>query len=119
MLLKIDYRIQGLPHSADEQEDDTRKEVVNKLTHQFETHPDREALKTDLTQNQAYNPFSEKSKNLIHRIGNVELFVMCEISSWCSVPSLFDILDDRYLVLHMRNLPISHRENAKKDPGSI
>ena len=80
MLLNIDHRIQGLPHSTDEQEDDTRKGVVNKLTHKFETHPDREALKTDLTQNQAYNPFSENSKNLIHSMANVEFFEMCEIS---------------------------------------
>ena len=60
MLRKSDYRIQGLPHSTDEQGDDTRTEVVNKLTHQFETHPDREALKTDLRQNHAYNPKQRK-----------------------------------------------------------
>ena len=36
-----------------------------------------------------------------------------------SVLSLYDILDDRYLVLYMRNLPVSHRENAKHEPGSI
>ena len=53
---EIDYRIQGLPHSTVEQDDHTRKEVVNKLIHQFETHQDREALKADLKQNQANNP---------------------------------------------------------------
>ena len=78
MLPTIDYRIQGLPHSTVEQEDNTRKEVANKLIHQFETHPDREALKADLRQNQAYNPFSEKSKNMTHGMGNVEYFEMCE-----------------------------------------
>ena len=81
MLPKTDYRIQGLPHSTDEHEDDTRKEVVNKLTHQLDTHPDREALKTDLRQNQAYNQLSEKSQNLIHSMRNVEFFEMCEISA--------------------------------------
>ena len=69
---KIHYRIQGLPHSTVEQEDNTRKEVVNKLIHQFEMRPDREALKADLRQNQACtNPLSEKSKNLIHSVENV------------------------------------------------
>ena len=35
MLPKIDYRIQGLPHSTVEQEDNTRKEVANPtLIHQ-------------------------------------------------------------------------------------
>ena len=81
MLPKIDFRTQGLPHSTVQQEDSTRKEVVNKLIHQFETHPDREALKADLTQNQAYNPFSEKLRDMIHSMGNVEYFEMCEISS--------------------------------------
>ena len=34
-----------------------------KLIHQFETHPNRDALKADLRQNYAYNPFSEKSQD--------------------------------------------------------
>ena len=78
---KIDCRIQRLPHSTVEQEDNTRKELVNKLIHQFDTHPDREALKADLRQHQAYNPFSGKPMNMIHCMGNVEYFEMCEISS--------------------------------------
>ena len=75
-MLPIDYRIQGLPHSTVELEDNTRKEAVNKLIRQIEKHPDREALKADLKQNQAYNPSSEKSKNMIHSMGNVEFFEM-------------------------------------------
>ena len=62
-----------------EQEDHTRKEVVKQLIHQFETHPNREALKADLRQTHAYNPFSEKSKDMIHCMENVEYFEMCEI----------------------------------------
>ena len=59
---------------------DTRKEAVKKLTRQFETHPNREELKADLGQNYAYNPFSEKSQDVIRSTGNVEYFEMCEIS---------------------------------------
>ena len=114
---EIDCRIQGLPHKI-EQEDHTRKEV-KKLTHQFETHSNREALKADLTQNQAYNPFSEKSKDMIHNMENVEYFEMCGIPFKKSVPSEFDKLDDRDLVLKMRNLIVSYRENAQVEPGSI
>ena len=80
MLSKIDCRIQGLPHSTVEQEDHTRKEPINKLLHQFGTHPGREALKADLRQNQAYNPISVKSKTLIHSMVNEEYFEMCEFS---------------------------------------
>ena len=57
----IDFRIQGLPHSTVQQQNDTRKEAVEKLIHQFETFPNREALKVDLEKDQAFNPFSEKS----------------------------------------------------------
>ena len=49
-LPQIDCRIQGLFHSTVEQENCTRKEVVNKLIRQFETHPDRDVLKADLKQ---------------------------------------------------------------------
>ena len=86
MLPKIDYRIQGPLHSTVEQEDKIRKGVVNKLIHQIETHPDREALKADMKQNQAYNPLSEKSKNMIHSMRNVEYFEMCEISPKIQCP---------------------------------
>ena len=70
-----DYPIQGLPHSTAQEEDHTHKKAVKKLIHQFEKHPNREALKADLRQNQAYNPSGGKSKNLIHSMGNVEYFL--------------------------------------------
>ena len=38
-------------HSTVQQEDHTRKEAVKKLTFQFETHPNREALNADFRQN--------------------------------------------------------------------
>ena len=52
-----------------------------KLIHQFETHPNRESPMTDLDKNQKFNPFSEKSKELIRSMGNTEYFEMCEITS--------------------------------------
>ena len=56
---------------------------------------------------------------MIHSMEHVEYFEMCEIPSKNSVPSEFDILDDRDLVLNMRNLLVSHGENAQIEPGSI
>ena len=112
-LPKFDYRNQGLLHSTVKQENYTRNEVVKKLIHQVETHPYRDALKANLKHNQAYNPFTENSKNMIHSMVNVEYFEMCEISSKFSVLSLFDVLGERYRVLHMGNLPASHIQNAK------
>ena len=48
----------------------TRK-AVKKLIHLFGTHPSREALKADLEKDQEFNPFSEKSKDMIRSMGNI------------------------------------------------
>ena len=94
----IDFRIQGLPHSIVQQQDDTRREAVKKLIHQFETHPNRKALKADLENYQAFNPFSEESKDMISSMENTEYFE-------CTVPQLFNILDDRRsCILYLRNM---------------
>ena len=61
----IDFRLQGLPHSTVQKEDDVRREAVNKLIHQCEKHPNRESLMADLNMNQKFNLFSEKSKESI------------------------------------------------------
>ena len=68
---EIDLRIQGLPHSAFQEHDHIRKQAVQKLIHQFETHPNRESLKADLKQNHVVNPFSEQSKEMIYSMGNM------------------------------------------------
>ena len=73
-------RIQGLPISAVQEHDHIRKEAVQKLIHQFETHPNKEALQADLKQNHAFNPFSEQSKDMIYSMGNMEYFEVYEIT---------------------------------------
>ena len=67
----IDFRILGLPHSVVKQADNYR---VRELVKQIENHPHRQALQQDLQQNNAYNPFSEKSQKMFKDMGNVELF---------------------------------------------
>ena len=47
------------------------------LGKKIENHPHRQYLQADL-QNNAYNPFSEKSKKMIKDMGNVELFELCD-----------------------------------------
>ena len=51
---------------------------VRDLVKKIENHLHRQDLQADLQQNNAYNPFSEKSKNLSKDMGNVELFELCE-----------------------------------------
>ena len=61
----FDFRIQGLPQSTVQKEDDVRRETVRRPVHQFETHPNRELLIPDLDKNPKFNLFSEESKELI------------------------------------------------------
>ena len=69
------FRISGLTHSVLKQAENSRvRELVNKI----ENHPHRLDLQADLQQNNAYNPFSEKSKKMIKDMDNVELFELCE-----------------------------------------
>ena len=67
----IDFRIPGFPHSVVKQADNYR---VRELVKKIENHPHRQSLQRDLQQNNAYNPFSEKSKKMMKDMGNVELF---------------------------------------------
>ena len=71
----IDFRVSGLPHAVVKQTENSR---VRELVKKIENHPHRQALQDDLQQNNASNPFSEKSKKMIKDMGNVELFELCE-----------------------------------------
>ena len=80
--VNMDFRIPGLPLSVVMQAESSR---VRELVKKIENHPDRHALQLDLQQNKAYNPFSAKSKQMIHDVGNVELFeLLCKacLSYW-------------------------------------
>ena len=71
----IDFRISEMPHSVVKQAENSR---VRELVKKIENHPHRQDLQADLQQNNAYNPFSEKSKKMIKDMGNVELFELRE-----------------------------------------
>ena len=71
----IDFRISGLPHSVVKQAENNR---VRELVKQIQNHHHRQSLQDDLQQNNADNPFNEKSKKMIKDMGNVELFELFE-----------------------------------------
>ena len=83
---EIDFRVQSQTYFTEERQDTTREEMFKKLIRQIETHRIREALKADLQQNQAHNPTSEQSKDMIQSMGNVEYFEMCEVSPKIQCP---------------------------------
>ena len=71
----IDFRKLGLPHSVVKQAENFGvRELVNKI----ENHPHRHAFQRDLQENEAYNPFSTTTKQMIQDVGNVELFEQFE-----------------------------------------
>ena len=83
----VDYRIQGIPHSTVQKEDSDRKEIFQKKpTQQFENHPKRDSFMEDLNMTEEFNPFSEKSKELITSMGNTDYFELCEIFSNIQCP---------------------------------
>ena len=64
---------------SNKQEDKIRRQLIGNLVHQIQNHPNKDALVADLQQNQSYNLFSEKPKEMINNMGNMEYIEMCEI----------------------------------------
>ena len=73
--IDIDFRLFGLRHAVVKQAENF---CVRELVKKIESHLHREALEADLSQKNAYNPFSDDSKAMIRQMGNVELFELCE-----------------------------------------
>ena len=71
----IDFRAPGLSYAVVKEAEHFR---VQELVKKIENHPHREALQAYLQQNNAYNPFSKNSKEMIRELGNVELLELCE-----------------------------------------
>ena len=69
----IDFNIPGLPHSAVKRSHGVN---VQNLIQKIESHPQRQALQSDLQQHRQFNPFSRESQDAIKAVGNTEL---CEI----------------------------------------
>ena len=69
----IDFNIPGVPNSMVK-----RSHGVNdhNLIQKIESHPQRQALQSDLQQHRAFNPFSKESQDAIKAAGNTEL---CEL----------------------------------------
>ena len=66
--IDIDFRVPGLSHAVVKEAENFR---VQELVKKIESHPHRQALQADLQQNNAYNPFSEKSKKMLKKHGRV------------------------------------------------
>ena len=101
----VDYRILGFPHATVQKEDSNRKEIVKRLIQQIENHRNRDSLTEGLNKTEEFNPFSEKSKELISSMGNTEYFELCETSSKIQCP-------DCALYWEAGNIFSAHAANA-------
>ena len=92
-----DVRLPGLLHFSCLRTRSHPQAGSPEIDSQFENHPNKEAPQEDLQQNRAFNPFSEKSKEMICSMGRMEYFEMCEITPNMRLPQLSDSLTERYL----------------------
>ena len=95
----IDFRVSGLPHAVVKQAENSR---VRELAKKIESHPHRQALQADLQQNNAYKPFSAKSKKMNRDMGNVELFELFETYPQTQCKECLLYLESRHRLLHLR-----------------
>ena len=65
-------------------------------------HPHRRSLQRDLQQNNANNPFSEKSKKMILDMDNVELFELFETDPKNAMQRMPIVMESRHCLLHLR-----------------
>ena len=93
----IDFNISGVPNAMVKRSHSIN---VHNLIQQIENHPQRQALQCDLQQHQAFNPFSEESKDAIMAVGNTELCEIVDVEPK-SVQSMPDVLERWHCILHM------------------
>ena len=84
----VDHRILGVPLSAVEQQNTTRKNKVKRLIEKFENHMHKESFIQDLRLTEKINKFSKESQDLIADMNNNEIFELCENSSKQECPEM-------------------------------
>ena len=66
----IDFNIPGVPNSTVKRSHGVN---VQNLIQKIESHPQRQALQSDIQQHRPFNPFSKESQDVIKAAGNTEL----------------------------------------------
>ena len=107
---ELDLRPQGLPHSAVQEHDHIRKEAVQKLIHQFENQPIKDAYKKVRIQSIQR---AVEGHDLQH--GKHGLLRDFRDHSKHTMLQLYDILAERYCFLYMRNMITAFRQSSKTE----
>ena len=98
----IDFNIPGVPNAMVKRSHSIN---VHNLIQQIENHPQRQALQSDLQQHQAFNPFSEESKDAIMAAGNTELCEIVDVEPKAQCRAYMPgVLGSWHRLLHVRAL---------------
>ena len=107
----IDFYVPGLPHSTVKQ---LQSASVRELIQKIKNHPNRHALQRDLQQSQSFNPFSQESKQMIHQVGNIELFELLDMDSKTQCKVCLSYLDIGIVYCTCRHFLRKGTEENKK-----
>ena len=97
----IHFRVSGLSLAVVKEAEHLR---VQELVKKIENHPFREGLLADLQQQNVYNLFSKKSKEMIHELGDVELLELCETVPKVQCSHCLRYWNHGICVLHLRTM---------------
>ena len=92
---KIGFRIPRISRAEVEQEEESRKQCIGRLVSAIMNHVNNNAVIAEVQSKHLCSPFSEESKQMIHSLGNVENFKLCEKSLNISMSLLSEMLDGR------------------------
>ena len=105
---------QGVPHEEPQQDEaNSRKRYIGRAVHEIMLHPNNDALIAELRRNTPYTHFSEESKQMIHTLGHVESFELCQVSQ-DSMSPLYELLDGRNYLFWLRYLLYSPSSQSKR-----
>ena len=72
----IDFNISSVPNAMVKRSHGVN---VQNLFQRIENHPQRQALRSDLQQHRAFNPFSKESQDVVKAAGNTELSEVLDV----------------------------------------
>ena len=101
----------------------TRPSKKRRLESQWKPSEERfnssRITRTGTRKTEEFNPFSEKSKELITSMGNTENFELCETSSERQHPDCALYWESGHCLLYLQQVPAAYRKESTVEQGKI
>ena len=94
----IDFNISGIPDATVKR---SQSISIHDLIQRIESHPQKEAVQSDLEQHQSFNPFSDESKVAIMAAGNTELCEIINVEPSCNARCVLSIAVQELYTAHV------------------